>query len=149
MLRIQRVIHLPVDRLSNLLAESHQEGFRSVHRLIEDWKTGTNRFDRPGEALFVAEQNNCLVGVCGLNYDPYCMNSTTGRVRRLYVLPEYRRLGIGRALVEEVIIDARSNFDWLHVRTNNPTGDRFFQDLGFVVAASEEHVTHKLNLTIT
>jgi ribosomal protein S18 acetylase RimI-like enzyme len=148
MLLIQRVIHLPVDRLSNVLAESQQEEFRNIHRLLEDWKAGINRFNRPGEALFIAEQNDHLVGVCGLNTDPYSSVPGVGRVRRLYVLPECRRSGIGRALVAEVIIHARSHFNWLHVRTNNPIGDRFFQSLGFVVDANEAHFTHKLNLQL-
>jgi hypothetical protein len=87
MFRIQRATHLPVDRLFNLLSASQQEGFHSIHRLIYDWEAGHNRFNRPGDALFAAEQNNCLVGVCGLNNDPYCTDSTIGRVRRLYVLP--------------------------------------------------------------
>jgi GNAT superfamily N-acetyltransferase len=146
MLHIQRVTHLPVDRLSSLLPESQQEGFRNIHRLIHDWETGCNRFDRPSEALFIAEQNQRLVGVCGLNNDPYCVDAITGRVRRLYVLPRYRRLGIGRGLIEEVILHARLNFDGLHVRTNNPIGDRFFQSFGFVPCLGETNFTHTLKV---
>jgi uncharacterized protein len=38
-----------------------------VERLHHEWETGTNRFDKPGEALFGAWLDGRLVGGCGLN----------------------------------------------------------------------------------
>jgi len=41
---------------------------------------------RTGEALFVVKRDNCLIGVCGLNIDPYAASETTGHVRHLYIM---------------------------------------------------------------
>jgi len=55
--------------LGVLLAESEQAGLRLVRRLIEEWVSGANRFDRPGEMLVGAWLDGRVVGVCGLNVD--------------------------------------------------------------------------------
>src|SRR5438270_11536961 len=90
------------DRLAELVAESEETGFRFVRRLVEDWESGRNRFDGPGEALFAAVCGQRVVGVCGLNADPYTAAPGVGRVRRLYVLAGFRRSGVGRQLVRAV-----------------------------------------------
>jgi hypothetical protein len=60
---IERLRGLPVDALGALIAESEQAGLRFVRRLVEEWGTGANRFDRSGEALFAAWVDGQLVGV--------------------------------------------------------------------------------------
>src|SRR5438876_6602699 len=85
-LLIERLHDLPVDGLDGLLAESEQAGIRFVRRLVEEWSSGANRFDRPGEALFGARVGGQWVGVCGVNVDPYAAEERVGRVRHLYVL---------------------------------------------------------------
>jgi GNAT superfamily N-acetyltransferase len=96
--------------LGALLAESEQAGLRLVRRLVEEWASGANRFDRPGEKLFGAWVDGRVVGVCGLNVDAYTAEERVGRVRHLYVLSAFRRRGVGRRLIEEVIEAARGPF---------------------------------------
>ena len=74
-----------------------------VRRLVDEWRDGSNRFDRPGEAVFGAWVEGRLVGVCGLNIDPYVRDERMGRVRHLYVLTACRRHGVGRLLMARVI----------------------------------------------
>lgn len=31
-------------------------------RLIDEWRTGTNRFDKPGERILIAAENGKIVG---------------------------------------------------------------------------------------
>jgi ribosomal protein S18 acetylase RimI-like enzyme len=147
-LEIQRIRSLPTQEFTEMLAESKIAGFRAIERLVTDWKTGVNRFDRPGEALFIARQGDRILGVCGLNRDPYINSSQIGRVRRLYVMQDSRRQGIGRTLVHQVIEVAKLSFDWLHVRTTNPIAAQFYQSLGFM-PCHDESATHSLNLTTT
>ena len=48
--------------------------------------------------------------------------------------PDYRRRGIGRALTERVMKqarDRRASAIWLHVRDDNPGAIKLYQDLGF------------------
>jgi ribosomal protein S18 acetylase RimI-like enzyme len=60
--------------------------------------------------------------------------------KRVYLIanvathPEYRRQGIGRALTERAMMQARSknaSAVWLHVREDNPGAIRIYESLGF------------------
>jgi GNAT superfamily N-acetyltransferase len=143
---VARLIDLPADDLSLLVAESEQEGWRFLRRLADEWAAGTNRFDRPGEAPLAAWVDGGLVGVCGLNADPYAGDPTIGRVRRLYVLRAFRGRGVGRLLVEAVLQSARPWFRLLRVRTENAAAGRLYERLGFVPAVGVADCTHTLVL---
>lgn len=147
-LEIQRIRSLLTQEFTEILAESQMAGFRAIDRLVTDWETGVNRFDRPGEALFIVRKSDRILGVCGLNRDPYINSSQIGRVRRLYVMQENRRQGIGRTLVHHIIEVAELSFDWLHVRTTNPIAAQFYQSLSFM-PCHDESATHTLNLITT
>jgi GNAT superfamily N-acetyltransferase len=143
---IERLHDWPVDGLDVLLAESEQASFRFVRRLVEEWASGANQFDRPGEALFGAWVGGQLVGVCGLNVDPYAPEERVGRVRHLYVLSSSRRLGVGRRLVAEVVEAARGRFDDLRLRTENPTAAVFYETVGFGPSGGAADYTHVMKL---
>jgi ribosomal protein S18 acetylase RimI-like enzyme len=144
--RIQRLNGAPADCLGALIAESEDHGLRFVRRLAEEWASGANRFDRPGEALFVAGIAGQTVGVCGLNVDPYTVQPNVGRVRHLYVLSAYRRLGVGRDLVTEIVEAARARFDLLRLRTHNAAAARLYERLGFRRAVDVTDCTHVMEL---
>ena len=81
---IERLQDLPSDALGALVAESEEAGLRFVRRLLDEWASGANRFDRPGEALFAARVGGRLVGVCGTRMPPIgasagCDTSTSCR----------------------------------------------------------------------
>jgi GNAT superfamily N-acetyltransferase len=143
---VARVCDMPVEALAPLVAESELEGWRFVRRLIDEWAAGSNRFDQPGEALFAAWVDGTLVGVCGLNADPYSADSAIGRVRHLYVLRAFRGRGVGRQLVQVVIQFARAGFQLLRVRTASPVAGRLYEQFGFVPAVGEPDCTHILIL---
>ena len=142
----ERVSGAPLDRLAALLAESERQGLRFVRRLVEEWSSGANRFDRPGEALFVARVGDDVVGVCGLNVDPYAGDSKIGRVRHLYVVVPHRRSGIGEQLVVDVLEAARGRFERLHLRTTNVTAARLYERLGFRRTFDARDRTHVLDV---
>ena len=108
MTSITKIKELELQALEGLRAESLQEGYRFIQRLCDEWISGANRFSAPGEALFLAIADGRVVGVCGLNCDPYRHDPRTGRVRRLYVSRAHRRSGVGRALLEAVVAYAFS-----------------------------------------
>jgi ribosomal protein S18 acetylase RimI-like enzyme len=143
---IERVSGAPTDRLAALLAASEQQGFRFVRRLVQEWESGDNRFDRPGEALFVARVGVDVVGVCGLSVDSYTGDPKVGRVRHLYVLVPHRRSGVGEQLVADVLEAARGRFERLHLRTTNPTAARLYERLGFRRTFDARDRTHVLDV---
>ena len=128
---IERVRDLRPESLAALIAESERHGLRFVRRLADEWASGVNRFDRPGEALFVARDGEHTVGVGGLNIDPYAVTANVGRVRHLYVLTSHRRRGIGARMTGEIIAAARGRFETLRLRTSNPEAARLYDRLGF------------------
>jgi GNAT superfamily N-acetyltransferase len=143
---VERVTELSGDRVGPLVAESETAGLGFVRRLAEEWTGGENRFDRPGEALFEASIEGRLIGLCGLNIDPYTAEPRVGRVRHLYVLSAHRQRGIGRQLVEAVIGAARGPFDRLRLRTGNPAAARLYEGLGFHRSIGAGDCTHHLEL---
>jgi GNAT superfamily N-acetyltransferase len=145
-MRIERLIEAAPNVFDDLIAESERAGYRFVRRLADEWVSGANRFDRPGEALFAAWMEARLIGACGLNVDPYSPLPGVGRVRHLYVVVDYRRLGVGRRLVERVMDAARGRFERLRLSTQNPAAARLYERLGFERRAGAPDHTHLMEL---
>lgn len=68
-----------------LRIESLEQHFNMLRRLAENWQSGKNRFNAPGETLLGAFVNHQLVGVCGINSDPFSPQPRAGRIRHLYI----------------------------------------------------------------
>ncbi|MCP5056799.1 MAG: GNAT family N-acetyltransferase [bacterium] len=91
----------------------------------------------PDGKVFVAEEEGQPVGLISValaRRPAFFAESLRGHVEHLYVLPEVRRSGLGRALVEAA-------FGWLRlagatrveleVARDNPEGQAFWEALGF------------------
>ncbi len=124
--------------LRELVSTAVAEGHGFMQRLIETWESGTNRFDRAGEAYFGVWQDGHLVAAGGLNRDPYCSDPAVGRVRHVYVDPAMRRSGAGTVLMDRIVATARPNFTLLRLKTNTPRGAAFYEALGFVRSADSD-----------
>jgi GNAT superfamily N-acetyltransferase len=145
MASIVRIQELELHALQELRAESLREGHKFIERLCEEWASGKNRFSARGEALFLAFADGRAIGVCGLNCDPYAGVPQIGRVRRLYVMRAHRRVGVGRALLVDVIAFARCHYRRLRVRTD--AANDFYIAQGFRRIATDAETTHVLELT--
>jgi GNAT superfamily N-acetyltransferase len=142
---IERLSALPPG-FPELVCQGEREGWRFLRRLAEEWESNANRFEGPGEALFAARLAKELAGVCGLNADPYAGSERVGRLRHLYVHPACRRLGVGRGLVEQVVLQARGRFERLRLRTANPEAARLYERLGFEPYGEDATCTHVMVL---
>ena len=139
---IERLTHVTPELLAASIADSETHGLGFVRRLADEWASGANRFDRPGEALFAVRDAANIVAVGGLNVDPYTTDPGTGRVRHLYVLTAHRRRGLGAALVSEIIAAARGHFHTLRLSTSNPDAARLYERLGFRPRSDLAKCTH-------
>ena len=129
--------------LSRLVPLAQREGFGHLRRLVTEWAEGSNRFEGEGETLLIVEDEGRIVACGGLTRQA----ETLGRVRRVYVDPAFRRLGVGKALVEALIERGRAGFDELVLYTDNPAAARLYERLGFVPErpdATPDHATHRL-----
>jgi GNAT superfamily N-acetyltransferase len=133
------------DGIAPLVLEADREGYAFMQRLEQDWRSGANRFDRAGEALFGAFSGERLVGVGGLNRDPYVRTEGIGRLRHLYVAFHARRRGVGRLLVERIIAEARGSFAVLRLRTLSADAAAFYRRLGFI-ETDEDAATHVMRI---
>lgn len=143
--QISAVATLP-DGILELLGASLSEGHDLVERLVAEWEDGTNRFDRTGEILLEARRLGQLVGVGGLNRDPYVDDPGVGRIRHLYVLPDVRGMGVGRALVAALVDHARGRFERARLRAGADEAWDFYLRLGFEETSDEENSTHQIRL---
>lgn len=145
-IRIVRLTSLPEAPLAELVRESEASGFALLRRLRDDWLSGANRFDRPGESLFGAFTRDELVGVCGVNIDPFTKNVEVSRLRHLYVKISHRRLGVGRQIVAHACRSAGAHFRRIQLRTHSAEASRFYEQLGFVPEYAVPTVTHAREL---
>lgn len=119
--------------LNGFLEKSKEEGFHFVERLVNDYKNGSNTFNHFGEGLFgVFNEEGVLVAIGGLNNDPFSKKQYIGRVRRFYVIKEYRRKGIGSLLLTNIIDEAKSYYKILELHTDNEHADKFYTSIGFI-----------------
>lgn len=116
-----------------------------VNRLVADFKSGSNRFDALGEALFVHLVDNSVVAVAGLNREPDKSLPRAGRIRRLYVMPDFRGKGLGRRLVDGIMSAAMPDFGMLTVNVGKLDADGFYEHLGFI-SVDHPSVTHTKDL---
>lgn len=128
-----------------LRSQSMAEGFNMLRRLEENWLSGHNRFDKPGEKLIGAYADGLIVGVCGLNIDPFTQAAGTGRLRHFYVDIGWRNRRVGSGLLSEILKDAGRWFDFIN--TNAPSSAfTFYERSGFVALSGIDKVTHQLCL---
>lgn len=143
---IAQILNIDEVSIDHLVKESSFQGFRFVERLIRDYRSGLNCFDKPGEVLLKASLKDVVIGIGGLNQDPYFNDPKVGRLRHLYVGAAWRRCGVGRLLVNQLTDEAGQHFHLLTLRTDTLTADKFYQKLGFKIYPSWEHTTHHLQL---
>ena len=129
-----------------ILAEAEHAGGGFMLRVRDEWLSGFQRFDGPGELLLGAWDGDLLVGVGGVSRDPYDPQPALGRVRHIYVLRERRREAIARRILEALIAEARPHFAVLRLRTSNPAAAALYERLGFI-PSSQGDETHRLTLS--
>jgi len=133
-------IHLVQD----LVPVSKRAGYKFVQRTVDDWATGANKFDKPGERLFGIVSKDGLIGVGGLSHDPYTDDSQVGRVRHLYIHEAHRRKGYATMLMKAIMEEARLHYRGLRLFTDNPDASLFYEVLGFK-QTTDYKVSHTIN----
>ena len=140
-MRITKIAQLP-ENIDILVHESEQEGFRFLFRLTKDFNSGDNRFDKYGEGLFAAYEKKKLIGIGGVNIDPFANNRSIGRIRRLYVSKSHRQSGVGRQMMAVIEKHASKYFTQLHLFTDNPEAATFYVKLGYK-SVNNQNITHQ------
>jgi|SRR5579859_2925183 len=127
----------------NLADEAKREGIDFIKRTIDDWHSHINNFSRPGEKLWGLVAGTELIGIGGLNRDPYTKELNAGRVRHIYIRQTYRRMGYATLLMNAIINQAKRQFTMLRLFTDNPAASAFYEKLGFQKTTGDK-VSHIL-----
>jgi GNAT superfamily N-acetyltransferase len=137
---IARVVESLPDGFDVILQAAASEGVRNMAMLAEQWDSGEQRFDEPG-TLFAALVDGDLAGVGGVAVEP-AAGEPAMRMRRLYVLPAFRRFGVGRRLAAAMM---QQGFQATPLLTVNAAASEaapaFWEAMGFerAVAAGYSH----------
>ena len=116
--RLIKITDLNFSLVYGLKHESMQEGYAFIERTIDDWNSGDNKFAAPGEGLWGLVSGTELIGIAGLNRDPYTQMPNIGRVRHLYIRSQHRRNGYATALMLKIMNEARQHFNQLRLFTD-------------------------------
>lgn len=86
--------------------------------------------DSPQHRVFVAEQDNALVGLSVVNlHSSYELQDLGFEIERLYIHSEFRGRGYGREILRAISSEVGNRF-WLYTWVNNAS-NTFYQRLGF------------------
>ncbi|WP_368384799.1 GNAT family N-acetyltransferase [Priestia aryabhattai] len=114
---------------------------------MAEYKSGQNVFNKTGERLWgVYGEQNELIAVAALNQDPYSKCANVGRVRRFYVSAQFRRKGIGKRLLKEIIHYAENYYDSLVLYTDTEEAKLFYERTGFKRVYNQYKITHEYSL---
>jgi GNAT superfamily N-acetyltransferase len=123
------IVDLDKSDISHIRNMAEQEGYNMLNRLVTDYDSGENRFDKEGEKLIGNISDDMVTALCGLNIES--TNNQYGRIRRLYVLPKYRNQGIGTELVNHLITFAGKYYKGVTVNIGNLPVSGFYESTGF------------------
>lgn len=140
---IDKAEQLP-EQIKELAKQAQKEGFQFVDRLIEEFESGKNRFDQPGEFLLLGYDDDKLVACGGLNqqWNENEIDARIGRVRRFYVLPKYRKYGVGKQLLQQLEKEARANFSALCLNTDTKNAAHFYQKQNYVFVENHPNYSY-------
>ncbi|PGH80628.1 GNAT family N-acetyltransferase [Bacillus thuringiensis] len=131
-IHIQQIENLMGYEFSHLVQDSEEEGFNFLIRLISEYKNEINTFNKTGECLYGIFQGDMLIGVGGLNEDPYTKDNKIGRLRRFYISKDFRRIGLGNLLLNQLLCHAEKYFEVIVLHADTKQGDAFYTANGFV-----------------
>ncbi|EJR63055.1 hypothetical protein IIO_02152 [Bacillus cereus VD115] len=119
-IHIQQIEDFMIYEHDYLVQESKDEGFNFLIKLISDYENKINIFNKTGECLYGIFQGDTLIGIGGLNKDPYTVDNNVGRLRRFYISKDYRRIGLGNLLLNRLLCHAEKYFELLfYILTQN------------------------------
>lgn len=132
--------------LEDLLAASTAEGFQFIERLVMELANHPEQYEGQGAALLGGYALGELIAIGGFSADPYTEEQGLGRLRRVYVLPAWRGMGVGRRLVRVLETQAAETYRALVLRTDTAAAARFYEALGYAPLPAGGTATHRRSL---
>ncbi len=136
---VSRLFSLP-DGFDRILSDAEAEGIDNMAVLQNEWRDGSNRFQREGEILALATLGGEIAGIGGITHD--FVDARWLRMRRFYVRPDFRRLGVGRQIALFVLDHALAIERPIALYAGGTEAEAFWPALGFapIVRVNTTHV---------
>jgi GNAT superfamily N-acetyltransferase len=128
--------------IGELARSASSEGFGMVRRLVDDYSSGANTFSKHGECLCAVRNEDQVIAIGGINVDPYYESPSLGRIRHLYVHPDFRRNGVGAGLMGLIEGEGAKCFDSFQLFTESRAASSFYEALGYVPVEGRWKVSH-------
>ncbi|MGU3371455.1 GNAT family N-acetyltransferase [Bacillus mycoides] len=132
--------------INHLIQESTKEGFNFLIKLINEYESKRNTFSKTGECLYGIFRGDTLIGIGGLNQDPYTKDNKIGRLRRFYISKDYRRIGLGKLLLKKLLSRAEKYFHVVVLHSDTKQGDEFYSANGFVKSENYKGSSYLIRL---
>jgi GNAT superfamily N-acetyltransferase len=138
--------------LDILVSEAVRSGHAWASNFHPAWRS--RPFTGEGEALFLAWDRKPwdgkrLLAMAAISADPFVEDTTTGRLRFIYVRETARRRGIADRLVGDCLALARGRWRKLRLHTDNAVAARLYEGYGFQPSGSDPHATHIMAIAST
>ena len=138
-------IQVPFDGLAKFKRDAASEEYGFVETLVDEWKSGEMCFDKSGEKFLGASWKDHVIGLGGISVDQYLNEARVGRLKHIYVLKKFRRLGAARMLVTNLLEGASTHFEIIRLRVANEYASRLYEQFGFVPTVDPD-ASHILRL---
>lgn len=126
-------------------------GFGSTYEetLVWGYESYVKRLQNDDGSIWLGafEHDDTLIGMLGVIHEKGLKSQHKGYIISMYVMPEARGKGVGKALLNEAIAEARNDggFDQLQlaVVTTNHSARQLYRSLGFEVYGIEPRALKK------
>ncbi|MBE7150976.1 GNAT family N-acetyltransferase [Bacillus mycoides] len=132
--------------VNHLVQESKEDGFNFLIKLINEYESKRNTFSKTGECLYGIFRGDMLIGIGGLNQDPYTKDNKVSRLRRFYISKDFRRMGLGKLLLKKLLRHAEKYFHVVVLHSDTKQGDEFYSANGFVKSGNYKGSSHLIRL---
>lgn len=145
-IQIKKIEDLLKYEINHLVMGSKEEGFNLLIKLINEYESKRNTFSKRGECLYGIFREDKIIGIGGLNQDPNTKDIKIGRLRRFYISKDYRRIGLGKWLLKQLLRHAEKYFHVVVLHTDTKQGDEFYCANGFVKGEDYKGSSHFIRL---
>lgn len=123
------------DGMDALVAAAHAEGYGFVDRLRQRWRDGAyhdgEHAPDADATVFAGFVDGDLRAIGAQTLDSLDPSPAHRRMRHVYVHPDARRAGVGRALAGALIHEGFQHAPRLHLRATHDLSRAFWDAMGF------------------
>lgn len=140
--QIVRCAELPA-ALGVLRAAARAEGFDFLERVFTRWR-GDRYLNDEDACVLAAYVDGEPAAIGAQTLDEHDPHPDHRRLRHFYVLPTFRRAGVGRKLASALMQEALHLAPILHLRATHAVSTAFWDAMGFERVVGVSHRTHRI-----